>query len=214
MKNILTSFFISSPQRGERNFELSRASKLKFHFRALNCFLMEWFIIIDIRKLFCSSPAGLPYDLSLYWYQYPYSLGLPFCKMRALISEAWVWHHQHLGTLVIDASSHSTRSTYVSVLTIVAFSMERFLAICHPLHLYTMSGLQRAVRIIAALWVISFLSAVPFAVFTKIHYIPYPKSKSNRDRPTDGLSLHSHFFSHFIFSRRENPRFSVLRDAR
>ncbi|CRK99529.1 CLUMA_CG012848, isoform A [Clunio marinus] len=98
---------------------------------------------------------GLPYDLSLYWHQYPYNLGLTFCKMRALISEA---------------------STYVSVLTIVAFSMERFLAICHPLHLYTMSGLQRAVRIIAALWVISFLSAVPFAVFTKVHYLAYPET--------------------------------------
>ena len=54
--------------------------------------------------------------------------------------------------------------------------MERFLAICHPLHLYTMSGLQRAVRIIAALWIISFLSAVPFGIFTKIHYIDYPPS--------------------------------------
>ncbi|XP_070501225.1 neuropeptides capa receptor [Chironomus tepperi] len=103
---------------------------------------------------------GLPYDLSLYWHQYPYNLGLTFCKMRALISEA---------------------STYVSVLTIVAFSMERFLAICHPLHLYTMSGLQRAVRIIAALWVVSFVSAVPFAVFTKIHYLKYPKT--NQDIP-------------------------------
>lgn len=55
--------------------------------------------------------------------------------------------------------------------------MERFLAICHPLHLYTMSGLQRAVRIIAALWLLSFASAVPFAVFTKIHYLKYPKSE-------------------------------------
>lgn len=34
--------------------------------------------------------TGLPYDLSLYWHQYPYNLGLTFCKMRALISEAWV----------------------------------------------------------------------------------------------------------------------------
>lgn len=59
----------------------------------------------------------------------------------------------------------------------MAFSMERFLAICHPLHLYTMSGLQRAVRIIAALWLLSFASAVPFAVFTKIHYLKYPKSE-------------------------------------
>jgi neuromedin U receptor 1 len=55
--------------------------------------------------------------------------------------------------------------------------MERFLAICHPLHLYTMSGLQRAVRIIAVLWVVSFVSAVPFAVFTKIHYASHPKSE-------------------------------------
>uniref|UniRef100_A0A182SU37 G-protein coupled receptors family 1 profile domain-containing protein n=1 Tax=Anopheles maculatus TaxID=74869 RepID=A0A182SU37_9DIPT len=95
----------------------------------------------------------LPYEISLYWHQYPYNLGLPFCKIRALISEA---------------------STYVSVLTIVAFSMERFLAICHPLHLYTMSGLQRPVRIIAGLWIVSLLSAVPFAIFTDIDYIVYP----------------------------------------
>ncbi|XP_062560311.1 pyrokinin-1 receptor [Armigeres subalbatus] len=99
---------------------------------------------------------GLPYEISLYWHQYPYNLGLVFCKMRALISEA---------------------STYVSVLTIVAFSMERFLAICHPLHLYTMSGLQRPVRIIAGLWIVSLFSAVPFAVFTDIDYIPYPPTQ-------------------------------------
>lgn len=127
----------------------------------------------EIIKIFFIS--GLPYDLSLYWHQYPYNLGLTFCKMRALISEAYVLRilslEFHLKTFFYD------RSTYVSVLTIVAFSLERFLAICYPLHLYTMSGLQRAIRIIAALWVVSFLSAVPFAVFTKIHYIPYPESK-------------------------------------
>nr|XP_029731357.1 neuropeptide F receptor-like isoform X2 [Aedes albopictus]XP_029731362.1 neuropeptide F receptor-like isoform X2 [Aedes albopictus]XP_029731368.1 neuropeptide F receptor-like isoform X2 [Aedes albopictus] len=99
---------------------------------------------------------GLPYEISLYWHQYPYNLGLVFCKLRALISEA---------------------STYVSVLTIVAFSMERFLAICHPLHLYTMSGLQRPVRIIAGLWIVSLFSAVPFAVFTDIDYILYPPTQ-------------------------------------
>lgn len=60
------------------------------------------------------------------------------------------------------------------MLTIVAFTMERFLAICHPLHLYTMSGFKRAIRIIATLWCISFLSAVPFAVQTKIYYARYP----------------------------------------
>lgn len=66
------------------------------------------------------------------------------------------------------------RSSYVSVLTIVAFSTERFLAICFPLHLYAMSGFKRAVRIIATLWIISFISAVPFGCYSKIHYIQYP----------------------------------------
>lgn len=56
--------------------------------------------------------------------------------------------------------------------------MERFLAICHPLHLYTMSGFKRAVRIVAVLWIISFLSAVPFGVFSKIDYLVYPIGKA------------------------------------
>lgn len=72
------------------------------------------------------------------------------------------------------------RASYVSVLTIVAFSMERYLAICHPLHLYAMSGFQRAVRIIAALWIIAFLSAMPFAAFTNVHYLEFPEGSGKR----------------------------------
>ncbi|KAJ8878677.1 hypothetical protein PR048_019262 [Dryococelus australis] len=75
------------------------------------------------------------------------------CKIRALVSEM---------------------SSYTSVLTIVAFSMERYLAICHPLHSYAMSNLERAVKIIAFLWLLSLVSASPFAVFTTISYVDYP----------------------------------------
>ncbi|XP_031629910.1 neuropeptides capa receptor-like [Contarinia nasturtii] len=96
---------------------------------------------------------GLPFDILVYWHQYPWLFGLPFCKFRSLLTEA---------------------CSYVSVLTIVAFSMERFLAICYPLHSYTMSGLKRAVRIIAAIWLISLLSATPFAYYRTINYIRYP----------------------------------------
>ncbi|KAH8419528.1 hypothetical protein KR222_004282, partial [Zaprionus bogoriensis] len=96
---------------------------------------------------------GLPAEVFLYWHQYPYLFGLPFCKLRAFVSEA---------------------CTYVSVFTIVAFSMERFLAICHPLHQYTMSGFERAAKIITALWIVSFLGAVPFGVKTEIQYLDYP----------------------------------------
>ncbi|XP_026464270.1 neuropeptides capa receptor-like, partial [Ctenocephalides felis] len=70
-------------------------------------------------------------------------------------------------------------SSYVSVLTIVAFSMERYLAICHPLHSYTMSGLKRATRIIAVLWITSLISASPFAIFTTINYLYYPPNTTD-----------------------------------
>ena len=38
------------------------------------------------------------------------------------------------------------RTSYCSVLTILSFSFERYLAICHPLYLYTMSGTKRTTR--------------------------------------------------------------------
>ncbi|XP_063538137.1 neuropeptides capa receptor-like [Cydia strobilella] len=104
---------------------------------------------------------GLPNDLLVCWHQYPYFLGIVFCKLRALISEA---------------------ASYVSVLTIVAFSLERYLAICHPLHLYTMAGLRRALRIVAAIWALAMVAAVPVATYTSIHYLDYPPGSGNLSR--------------------------------
>ena len=66
------------------------------------------------------------------------------------------------------------RTGYASVLTILAFSMERYLAICHPLYQHTMAGFSRAVKIIVLVWSLSFLSALPYAFFTKINYIDRP----------------------------------------
>ena len=53
--------------------------------------------------------------------------------------------------------------------------MERYLAICQPLYQYTMAGFNRAVKIIGLVWVISFLSSLPYAVFTKLNYIDRPR---------------------------------------
>ncbi|XP_008482163.1 neuropeptides capa receptor-like, partial [Diaphorina citri] len=97
--------------------------------------------------------SGLPNDLGVFWQQYPWVLGEELCKFRALVSEM---------------------TNYTSVLTIVAFSMERYLAICHPLLSYAMSGLRRAIRIIAVLWLFGFLCATPFAVYTTINYVDFP----------------------------------------
>ncbi|XP_065332840.1 neuropeptides capa receptor-like [Cloeon dipterum] len=46
--------------------------------------------------------------------------------------------------------------------TIVAFSVERYLAICHPLSSYTRSASSRPLRIIAAIWLTAFVMALPF----------------------------------------------------
>nr|XP_050850076.1 neuropeptides capa receptor-like isoform X1 [Vespula vulgaris] len=101
---------------------------------------------------------GLPNELSVFWQQYPWTLGVALCKIRAYVSEM---------------------SSYVSVLTIVAFSMERYFAICHPLHVYTMSGLKRPIRFIFATWFIALVSAIPFAIYTKVNFVEYPPESGN-----------------------------------
>ncbi|XP_043253429.1 neuropeptides capa receptor isoform X1 [Colletes gigas] len=101
---------------------------------------------------------GLPNELGVFWQQYPWALGVGLCKIRAYVSEM---------------------SSYVSVLTIVAFSMERYLAICHPLRVYTISGLKRPIRFILAAWSIALISAIPFAIYTKVNLVEYPPGSGN-----------------------------------
>ncbi|XP_051161880.1 neuropeptides capa receptor isoform X2 [Leptopilina boulardi] len=96
---------------------------------------------------------GLPNEIYVFWQQYPWALGVVLCKIRAFVSET---------------------SSYVSVLTIVAFSMERYVAVCHPLHLYAMSGLKRPLRFILLAWMLALVCAIPFAVYTNVNYLHYP----------------------------------------
>lgn len=64
----------------------------------------------------------------------------------------------------------------MSVLTIVAFSIERYLAIYHPLRHYR-SGLKRAIRSIFGAWLIALIFAMPFATYIDINYVEYPESE-------------------------------------
>ena len=53
------------------------------------------------------------------------------------------------------------------MLTILAFSLERFLAICRPLYVFPLSELRRAVLVSSLCWAISMLASVPHLLFTR-----------------------------------------------
>lgn len=110
--------------------------------------------IADILTLI----VGMPFELYQIWVQYPWTLGDFACDAKVVVTEA-----------IICAS----------ILTIVAFSFERYLAICRPLSPLSRSTMGKAKKIILLIWIISFLSAFPWALFTKVNRLVY----------TDGTEL-------------------------
>ncbi|KAH0557767.1 hypothetical protein KQX54_011583 [Cotesia glomerata] len=98
---------------------------------------------------------GLPIELYVIWCFYPYIFGDFFCTARAYISEG---------------------ATYASVLTITAFTVERYIAICHPFLSHTISELSRVVKMILMIWVISLCVAPPVAL--QYGVIKYPEISS------------------------------------
>lgn len=100
----------------------------------------------------CLLMSGAPQEVYQMWSKYPYIFGEWFCVLRGLMAET---------------------SANATVLTITSFTVERYLAICHPFLQHTMSKLSRAIRLILIVWVVSLLLALPmalqFGVFTSAH---------------------------------------------
>ncbi|XP_067678501.1 pyrokinin-1 receptor-like [Haliotis asinina] len=92
---------------------------------------------------------GLPQETYSFWSEYPYIFGETFCRFRFFAAEA---------------------STYASILTITAFTVERYVAICHPMWMPSNSNLPRAVRVISAIWVISAICSIPISLQFGIVY--------------------------------------------
>lgn len=93
--------------------------------------------------------AGLPPELYSIWESYPWKLGESFCIFKSFLSEM---------------------TSYASVLTITAFTIERYVAICHPIKAQTLSSLSRAVKIIISIWILACLSALPYPAYTRLDY--------------------------------------------
>ena len=93
---------------------------------------------------------GLPLETYSFWSAYPWIFGEAFCVLRTMAAET---------------------STYASILTITAFTVERYVAICHPMRAKTMSSLQRAVKVIVGVWIVSAGCSVPIWIQYGVVYM-------------------------------------------
>lgn len=87
--------------------------------------------------------SSVPVEIFIIWYKYPYVFGETFCILRGILAEA---------------------SANATVLTVLTFTVERYVAICHPFLSHTLSKLSRAVKLIIAVWIVSFAYAIPQAL--------------------------------------------------
>ncbi|XP_071516329.1 neuromedin-U receptor 2-like [Panulirus ornatus] len=95
----------------------------------------------------------LPVDMYQMWVQYPWPWGDAACKVRAVVPE----------TLA-----------HISVLTILAVSVERYVAITDPVYARTTHTMSRTARVLPVIWLIAFLAATPWGYYQKVNVLPGP----------------------------------------
>ncbi|XP_053698747.1 pyrokinin-1 receptor-like [Sabethes cyaneus] len=86
---------------------------------------------------------GMPQEVYGTWYPYAYPFNQVACIITGLLSET---------------------ATNATVLTITSFTVERYIAICHPFRSHTMSKLSRAIKFVIAIWIVAFGLATPQAL--------------------------------------------------
>ena len=150
----------------------------KFMQTATNYYLFN-LAVADLLVLI----MGLPQELYSLFSAYPYIFGEAFCIIRGLTAET---------------------STYASILTITAFTVERYVAICHPMRSPSMLVLSRAVKAIVIIWVVSGVCSIPIVYQQGISYIhddagvPVPDSAVCTAIKERGLE-HAFEISTFLF---------------
>lgn len=98
--------------------------------------------------------SALPLEVYQMWVQYPWPWGESACRLRAMMPEV---------------------VTYVSVLTILAVSGERYVAITNPVYARTTHTLARTARVLPVIWLLSLVAALPWGYYYQVrHSLPQP----------------------------------------
>ncbi|OWA53450.1 putative Neuropeptides capa receptor [Hypsibius exemplaris] len=99
---------------------------------------------------------GTPEEIYRFWLQYPWTFGSGFCRFRNMASEMFL---------------------FILILTIVAFTAERYMMIVHPLlSRKLMKSRRRIYKVIIIIWIVAVVNALPYAIYSEIGYIPNPVS--------------------------------------
>lgn len=101
--------------------------------------------------------SGLPPEMYKIWFPENYVFGETFCIMQGFAAET---------------------SANATVLTITAFTIERYVAICHPFLSHTISKLSRAIKYIIGIWIAALCFAAPQAIQFGIKQEIYNDKKS------------------------------------
>lgn len=122
--------------------------------------------------------SGLPQEMYSIWSRYPYVFGYTFCVLRGLFSET---------------------SANATVLTITAFTVERYVAICHPFLSHTLAKLSRIVKLILAIWIIAISFAIPQALQFGVYRFLDDEPESDMCQVVNPIMKHSFEVSTFLF---------------
>ncbi|XP_014670688.1 PREDICTED: neuropeptides capa receptor-like [Priapulus caudatus] len=112
---------------------------------ATNCYLFS-LACSDIMILL----LGMPFDIYVTWEQYPWTFGTALCFMKGFLLEM---------------------TTNASILCITAFTVERYVAICHPIWAHTLSKISRAVKMITMIWLVACAVAIPHGYINEVNYL-------------------------------------------
>ncbi|XP_063771468.1 neurotensin receptor type 2 [Pseudophryne corroboree] len=100
----------------------------------------------DILILLISIPIEL---YNFIWFHYPWVFGDAGCKSYYFLRDV---------------------CSYATVLNIASLSCDRYLAICHPIRAKLLMSRRRTKRILSAIWLSSFLFALPMAFIMGVRY--------------------------------------------